>query len=58
MIHEGSSVPHPPLPHNMGEGWVGDGRRALGDQGTGTKKKSASPQQYVEGLEGTPSPNL
>ena len=52
----------------MGEGEGGDARRALGGQGTGsaayggacpapqtgtgTKKKGASPQQYVEGLNG------
>jgi hypothetical protein len=23
IIHDGSSGPHPSLPHNMGEGWVG-----------------------------------
>jgi hypothetical protein len=30
IIHDGSSAPHPSLPHNMGEGEGGGPRRARG----------------------------
>ena len=36
IIHDGSSVPLPSLPHTMGEGQGGGPRRARGAQGTGS----------------------